>query len=72
MLLLNIGFVIYCFILKDYYISSLILINVIISYILGYYFFTTKIKYTKKEVNKKSPPGDVIIEIDRTFLIIKR
>lgn len=69
--ILNIGFVIYCFILKDYYISFLILINVIISYILGYYFFTTKIKFTKKKITDNCPPGDVFIEIDRTFLLIK-
>lgn len=69
--ILNIGFVIYCFIIKDYYISSLILINILISYILGYYFFITKIKLTEKNVMDNCPPGDVLIEIDKTFLLIK-
>lgn len=68
---LNIIGAIYCFTIADFYISSLIIINILITYYLGFYFFLTKIKLAPKKVLSGSSAGDVLIELNRTFLLIK-
>lgn len=60
-----------CFKFQDFYISSLIIFNVISNYILGFYFYFTNIKYCEKDVIQNSPKGDVIVELEKQFIIIK-
>lgn len=67
----NIIGIILCYKFNDLYISSLIIFNIFVNYILGIYFYYTNIKFCEKEVIEKSPKGDALVEINKQFIIIK-